>query len=211
MSTPATIALVLLTYDELDGVRFILPQLPDRAELGVDEIFAVDGGSTDGTLEVLATHQVPVHLQQSRGRGNALRLAAAKTSCSHLVFFSPDGNEDWRDIPLSRLLRAGLRSRHRQSHDARRPQRGRRSALPAAEVGTTKWIVWPPASRTPAPISWPGGGAGPILMEAGCRQLARSFELRMPLGPQVREEGAWARFSMGSNASVPSGSECFAG
>ena len=102
MSTPATIALVLLTYDELDGVRSILPQLPDPAELGVDEIFAVDGGSTDGTLEVLATHQVPVHLQQSRGRGNAMRLAAAKTSCSHLVFFSPDGNEDWRDIPAFR-------------------------------------------------------------------------------------------------------------
>ena len=42
------ITLVFLTYNEIVGLR----ELFDKVPLGsVDEYFAVDGGSTDGTLE----------------------------------------------------------------------------------------------------------------------------------------------------------------
>ncbi len=96
------IALVLLTYNEIEGVTALLPQLRDAAALSVDEIFAVDGGSTDGTLDQYAAHGIAVHRQRSRGRGEAMRMAAERTNADSLVFFSPDGNEDWRDIPRFR-------------------------------------------------------------------------------------------------------------
>ncbi len=98
MNSSLTIALVFLTYNEIDGVKALLPQLPDALTLGVDEMFSVDGGSNDGTREEFAKYHIPIHPQNSKGRGAAMRLAAARTQCTHMIFFSPDGNEDWRDI-----------------------------------------------------------------------------------------------------------------
>jgi len=89
---------VLLTLNEVEGVTALLPFLRDRAKLSVDEVFAVDGGSTDGTLEQYARYGIRVHRQRSRGRGEAIRIACDSTNADCLVYFSPDGNEDWRDI-----------------------------------------------------------------------------------------------------------------
>ena len=96
------IALVLLSFNEIDGVSALLPSLCKTESLSVDEIFAVDGGSTDGTLEQYNKYGVPVHQQNSRGRGEAMRLATQFTDADYLVFFSPDGNEDLQDIPKFR-------------------------------------------------------------------------------------------------------------
>ena len=102
------LALVLLSFNEIDGVRALLPSLVDVSALGVDEVFAVDGGSSDGTLEEYARRGVRVVQQRSRGRGEAMRLACVESSADALVFFSPDGNEDWHDIPKFRAhLEAG--------------------------------------------------------------------------------------------------------
>lgn len=97
-----TIALVLLTYNEIDGITKLLPEFKNLNELNVDEIFAVDGGSTDGTLDEYKKYGVDVCQQTSRGRGEAMRLARQHSKCSHLVFFSPDGNENHKDIPKFR-------------------------------------------------------------------------------------------------------------
>ena len=48
------ISLVLLTLDELPGLEALFDQIPFDA---VDEAFAVDGGSTDGTLEFYEARQ----------------------------------------------------------------------------------------------------------------------------------------------------------
>jgi glycosyltransferase involved in cell wall biosynthesis len=93
-TTPATI--VILTLNEIDGVTHIVPKLPARA---VDEVLAVDGGSTDGTLEFFAARGIRVIRQEKRGRGEAFRLAARHARHDVLVFFSPDGNEEPGDIP----------------------------------------------------------------------------------------------------------------
>ena len=88
--------LVILTLNEIDGLKKIYPSIPIN-EIG--EIFAIDGGSTDGTLEFYQKNKVRVMKQKSRGRGEAFRIALKKAKYNNLVFFSPDGNENPKDIP----------------------------------------------------------------------------------------------------------------
>ena len=92
----SAVTLVVLTLNEIDGVTDVFPKLPLGA---VDEILAVDGGSTDGTLEFFERRGVRVVRQERRGRGEAFRLAVRHARHDWLVFFSPDGNEDPADIP----------------------------------------------------------------------------------------------------------------
>lgn len=93
MTPPAT--LILLTYNERAGVQALLPRIPLAA---FDECLAVDGGSTDGTIEQLKAHGLRVVGQARRGRGEAFRVGVDASQGEHLVFFSPDGNEDPEDI-----------------------------------------------------------------------------------------------------------------
>jgi glycosyltransferase involved in cell wall biosynthesis len=98
-------ALIILTFNECDGVAAQIPILPLDS---VDEVLAVDGGSTDGTCEILKRHGVKIIGQDRRGRGEAFRVAMDNTKADQLVYFSPDGNEDPDDIPkLFQLLDAG--------------------------------------------------------------------------------------------------------
>ncbi|MBI4323024.1 MAG: glycosyltransferase family 2 protein [Candidatus Omnitrophica bacterium] len=85
----------MLTLNEISGLKVLLDRLP-LAE--VDECFAVDGGSTDGTVEFLARRGISVVGQSRRGRGQAFQIGVATAQGEHLVFFSPDGNEDPNDI-----------------------------------------------------------------------------------------------------------------
>ncbi|MCW8138769.1 MAG: glycosyltransferase [Planctomycetota bacterium] len=96
---------MILTLDERPGLEATFDRIPRDA---VDEVLAVDGGSTDGTLEFFAARGVPVHGQPRRGRGEAFRVAFERAGGDALLFFSPDGNEDPADIPRFRpLLEAG--------------------------------------------------------------------------------------------------------
>jgi len=98
-------SLILLTLNEIDGVRALYDRIPFGA---VDECIAVDGGSTDGTVEYLQARGTRVVCQDRPGRGRAFALGAATARGQYLVFFSPDGNEDPADIPrLLELLDAG--------------------------------------------------------------------------------------------------------
>lgn len=93
------IALVLLTLNEIDGLRVLFDRIPFDC---VDETFCVDGGSTDGTREFYREREFRVLDQTSSGRGEAFRLAFASTEADALIFFSPDGNENPDDIPRFR-------------------------------------------------------------------------------------------------------------
>lgn len=98
------ISLVLLTLDELPGLEALFDKIPFDA---VDEAFAVDGGSTDGTLDFYREHGFTVLSQQSKGRGEAFRMAFEHAAGDALLFFSPDGNEDPADIPKFRIFLEG--------------------------------------------------------------------------------------------------------
>jgi len=91
-----TQGLVLLTYNEAEALPRIFDRIPRG---GLDEFFAVDGGSSDGTVAFLESRGVRVVGQPRRGRGVAFRVAAESSSADILCFFSPDGNEDPEDIP----------------------------------------------------------------------------------------------------------------
>ena len=107
MSEPRDCTLVLLTLNEIDGLRQCWDQLPlDRFRMTV----AVDGGSTDGTREFLSERGIPILDQGIPGRGVAFRVAAEAVDTDRLVFYSPDGNEDPNDIErLVDLLLDGAR------------------------------------------------------------------------------------------------------
>ncbi len=98
-------AVVLLVFNEIEGLRALWPRLPVGE---FREFFAVDPGSTDGSIEFLRERGVPVVPQSIRGRGVAFRVAAEASRAERLIFFSPDGNEDPDDIVrLDDLLLGG--------------------------------------------------------------------------------------------------------
>jgi len=99
--------LVLLTLNEIDGLRALWDRLPVHR---FARTVAVDGGSTDGTRAFLTERGIPILDQPLPGRGVAFRVAAEATDTDRLVFYSPDGNEDPDDIErLDELVAGGAR------------------------------------------------------------------------------------------------------
>jgi glycosyltransferase involved in cell wall biosynthesis len=99
MSIPIKTSAVLLTFNEIEGITALYDKIPFDQ---VDEVFCVDGGSTDGTVEFLKERGIRVIFQDIHGRGQAFRIGIREAAGDHCVFFGPDGNEDPADIP--RLL-----------------------------------------------------------------------------------------------------------
>jgi glycosyltransferase involved in cell wall biosynthesis len=97
------IALCILNKNEAPCLKVMLPQLPKPGpEAGFDIIVAIDGNSTDGSQKLLEDHGVPVVGQSALGRGQAFHTAFSKVEADAYVFFSPDGNEDYKDLPKFR-------------------------------------------------------------------------------------------------------------
>ena len=99
------IGLVVLTLNEIEGVTALFDSLPlDQ----VDEAFAVDGGSTDGTIEEAKKMGLEVILQKSKGHGAAIMLGVESTKSDNIVIFGPDGNHEPEEIPqLIRKVQEG--------------------------------------------------------------------------------------------------------
>lgn len=92
-----SIALVFLTYNEIVGLESLWESI-EKELPHFDEVFAVDGGSQDGTVEFFEQKGVTVVGQQKKGRGDAFRVAFDHASTRALLFYSPDGNEDAADL-----------------------------------------------------------------------------------------------------------------
>ena len=85
------LTLCLLTWNELAGCEKDVPRLPlDR----FDEVFAIDGGSTDGTCEYLRARGITVHRQERPTYNGAYLSAFERCTTDALVFFHPKGSID---------------------------------------------------------------------------------------------------------------------
>jgi glycosyltransferase involved in cell wall biosynthesis len=91
-----TVALVLLVKNEIEPMKAVLPKV-DTAIF--DDLLCMDGHSTDGSVEYLESLDVRVVQQKEMGRGKAVIESIDETGADALLFFSPDGNEDPRDLP----------------------------------------------------------------------------------------------------------------
>ncbi len=94
---PIKNTLVLLSYNEIEALKLLHPKIPFKS---ADEVFAIDPGSTDGTLEFYKKKKINYYLQKELGRGKAFVEALKHAKGENIVFFSTDGNEDPKDIPV---------------------------------------------------------------------------------------------------------------
>ena len=85
------VSLCLMVWNELEGCQIDVPRLP-RNEF--DEVYAIDGGSTDGTVEYLTGQGIPVYLQPKKGLNAAYIHAVKKSTCEAIVVFFPKGTID---------------------------------------------------------------------------------------------------------------------
>lgn len=122
--------LFISTRNEIEALPLILPRIP---RYQFDEVHALDGGSTDGTVEFFRDHGVPVIPHVAKGA--IFNVGAMTSTCPLLVFFAPDGNEDPNDI-------VRLRDTLRDGYDmviASRFMRGSRNEEDGRFLPLRKW------------------------------------------------------------------------
>ena len=85
-----TVALCLITWNEIDGVKHDIP-LIDRTRF--EQIYCVDGGSTDGTVEFLQASGIPVYRQTAKGLNQACIDGVNNCECDAFVFFIQNHKE----------------------------------------------------------------------------------------------------------------------
>jgi glycosyltransferase involved in cell wall biosynthesis len=96
-SGQVTVSLIIPTLNEAKNLAHVLPTLPDM----VDELVIVDGGSTDGTVDVIRQLRPDAKIieEPRRGKGIALQVGFAAAEGDILVIMDADGSMDPLDIP----------------------------------------------------------------------------------------------------------------
>ena len=94
------LTVVVPALDEAPCIGTVLDGL--LAQEGVDDILVVDGGSTDGTQEIVISKGVPLLRQSRPGFGPGLWEAFEKAPGDLLCVVDADGSHDWGDIPRMR-------------------------------------------------------------------------------------------------------------
>ena len=89
------VTLVIMNKNDLEGARQVIPKI-ERSLFS--EVFVMDGGSTDGSLEYFHEQGLTVNVLESGGRGGAFRYATEHARGEFVVFFSTDGEEDPADL-----------------------------------------------------------------------------------------------------------------
>jgi hypothetical protein len=91
------VSVVIPTLNEAENLPVVMPRLPD----GLFEVVVVDGGSTDGTVEVARKLRPDVRIveQTGHGKGNALYIGLAAARGDILVTLDADGSADPAEIP----------------------------------------------------------------------------------------------------------------
>ena len=103
----ATVSVVIPTLNEAANIAHVLPKLP----AGVDQVVLVDGGSTDGTVEVARRLRPDMTIiqQTRRGKGNALACGFAAATGDIIVMMDADGSTHPAEISrfVEELVKSG--------------------------------------------------------------------------------------------------------
>ena len=91
LTAPLKISLCLMVWNELENCRIDVPLIPREL---FAEVFAVDGGSRDGTAEYLNSVAIPVYPQPVRSLNAAYHYAVECATGDALVVFFPKGTID---------------------------------------------------------------------------------------------------------------------
>jgi len=94
------ISIIIPTLNEAPNLPDLLQRMPRAAE--ILEVMLVDGGSTDGTVD-LARELVPelkiIH-QDGNGKGNAVKCGAAAALGDYFMVLDADGSQLPEEIPI---------------------------------------------------------------------------------------------------------------
>jgi glycosyltransferase involved in cell wall biosynthesis len=82
------ISLCLMVKNELEGCKIDIPRINQKL---FNEVFAVDAGSVDGTVEFLKNNNIKVVIQKKSGYNNAYIEALNYFNSEAIVFFHPKG------------------------------------------------------------------------------------------------------------------------
>lgn len=101
----AKIGLWLPILNEIEGLQAIVPQIDKTL---FHEIIAVDGGSTDGSIEFCQSNGIKVLRQPSKGMPDASEYALKNTTSDIIIIFTPDGNSLPESLPeMCQKMREG--------------------------------------------------------------------------------------------------------
>jgi len=95
------VSLCLIVWNELLGCQTDVPNLPLDE---FDEVFAVDGGSTDGTVAYLESQGIPVHRQPKKGLNAAYVHANEIATGEAVVVYFAKGTLPTEDLRKFRPL-----------------------------------------------------------------------------------------------------------
>lgn len=147
------LTLCLLTWNELAGCQADVPRLPlDR----FDEVFALDNGSTDGTVEYLTSQGIRVHRQDLPSYNGAYHSAFRQCTTDAMVIFHPKGSIDPQAVLAFRPLfeagadlviatRIGHGARNEEDEHLFKPRKWFVMAL-----GLAASVLW----RRSGPLTW---------------------------------------------------------
>lgn len=83
------ISLCLVVFNEIQGCKKDLPLIRKN---DFNEIFAIDGGSKDGTVEYLKSIKIKVFQQTGSGLNNAYISGVNRAKYENIIFFFPKGS-----------------------------------------------------------------------------------------------------------------------
>jgi glycosyltransferase involved in cell wall biosynthesis len=97
-----SLSIIVPALNEAECIGTVLRGIMDMGDY--EELFVVDGGSTDGTIDIAEALGVHVLRQSQPGFGPGLYEAFEAAQGDLICIVDADGSHDWRDIPQMRSM-----------------------------------------------------------------------------------------------------------
>jgi glycosyltransferase involved in cell wall biosynthesis len=134
MPTTNGLSLCLLTWNEIEGCKLDVPNIPKV----FDRIYAIDNSSTDGTTEFLIDNGIEVFKQKSRSYNGAYLDAFEISQGNAVIFFHPKGTVNLNSLEIAaREMRSGV-----DFLLASRNSKGAQNEEDRSIIKPRKWFVY---------------------------------------------------------------------